>query len=68
MDGKIREFIERKVTAEDQLKRIDVRALQDGTVFQLAVHTVGGVITAGDPIMLIVPEADNLSIEVKGSS
>jgi membrane fusion protein, type I secretion system len=65
VDGKIGEFIERKVTAEDQLKRIDLRAPQDGTVFQLAVHTVGGVITAGDPIMLIVPEADNLSVEVK---
>jgi HlyD family secretion protein len=65
VDGKIGEFIERKVAAEDQLKRIDVRAPQDGTVFQLAVHTVGGVITAGDPIMLIVPEADNLSVEAK---
>jgi len=65
VDGKIGEFIERKVTAEDQLKRTDIRAPQDGTVFQLAVHTVGGVITAGDPIMLIVPEADNLSVEVK---
>jgi HlyD family secretion protein len=65
VDGKIGEFIERKVTAEDQLKRIDIRAPQDGTVFQLAVHTVGGVITAGDPIMLIVPEADNLAVEVK---
>jgi HlyD family secretion protein len=65
VDGKIGEFIERKITAEDQLKRIEVRAPQDGTVFQLAVHTVGGVITAGDPIMLIVPEADNLSVEVK---
>jgi HlyD family secretion protein len=65
VDGKIGEFVERKVTAEDQLKRIDVRAPQDGTVFQLAVHTVGGVITASDPIMLIVPEADNLAVEVK---
>jgi HlyD family secretion protein len=65
VDGKIGEFVERKVTAEDQLKRIDIRAPQDGSVFQLAVHTVGGVITAGDPIMLIVPEADNLSVEVK---
>lgn len=66
VDGKIGEFIERKVTAEDQLKRIDIRAPQDGTVFQLAVHTVGGVISpSGDPIMLIVPEADNLSVEVK---
>jgi HlyD family secretion protein len=65
VDGKIGEFVERKVTAEDQLKRIEIRAPQDGTVFQLAVHTVGGVITAGDPIMLVVPEADNLSVEVK---
>jgi HlyD family secretion protein len=65
VDGKIGEFIERKVTAEDQLKRTDIRAPQDGTVFQLAVHTVGGVITAGDSIMLIVPDADNLSVEVK---
>jgi membrane fusion protein, type I secretion system len=65
VDGKIGEFVERKVAAEDQLKRIDIRAPQDGTVFQLAVHTVGGVITAGDPIMLIVPEADNLSVEVR---
>jgi HlyD family secretion protein len=29
------------------------------------VHTVGGVITAGDAIMLIVPQADDLSVEAK---
>ena len=65
VDAKIGEFVERKVTAEDQLKRIDIRAPQDGTVFQSAVHTVGGVITAGDAIMMIVPEADNLAVEAK---
>ncbi|MET0671830.1 MAG: HlyD family type I secretion periplasmic adaptor subunit [Xanthobacteraceae bacterium] len=65
IDGKLGEFVERKVTAEDQLKRIEIRAPQDGTVFQSTVHTVGGVITAGDPIMLIVPEADNLTVEAK---
>ena len=65
IDGKIGEFVERKVTAEDQLKRIDIRAPQDGTVFQSTVHTVGGVITAGDAIMLIVPDADNLTVEAK---
>jgi HlyD family secretion protein len=65
IDGKIGEFIERKVTAEDQLKRIDIRAPQDGTVFQSNVHTVGGVITAGDAIMLIVPDADSLTVEAK---
>jgi HlyD family secretion protein len=65
IDGKLGEFVERKITAEDQLKRIEIRAPQDGTVFQSTVHTVGGVITAGDPIMLIVPEADNLTVEAK---
>lgn len=65
VDAKIGEFVERKVTAEDQLRRIEIRAPQDGTVFQLAVHTVGGVISAGDAIMLIVPAADNLTVEAK---
>ncbi|MBI4275239.1 MAG: HlyD family type I secretion periplasmic adaptor subunit, partial [Rhizobiales bacterium] len=65
VDGKIGEFIERKVTAEDQLKRIDIRAPQNGTVFQSNVHTVGGVITAGDAIMMIVPDADNLTVEAR---
>jgi HlyD family secretion protein len=63
IDSKIGEFIERKVTAEDQLKRIDIRSPQDGMVFQSTVHTIGGVVTAGDTIMLIVPDADQLSVE-----
>jgi HlyD family secretion protein len=65
VDAKLGEFVERKVTAEDQLKRIDIRAPQDGVVFQSSVHTVGGVVTAGDTIMLIVPEADKLIVEAK---
>jgi HlyD family secretion protein len=65
VDAKIGEFIERKVTAEDQLKRIDIRAPQDGVVHQLAVHTIGGVVSPTDPVMLIVPEADLLSVEAK---
>ena len=64
-DSKIGEYVERKVTAEDQLKRTDIRAPQDGVVFQLTANTVGGVITAGDQIMLIVPEADTLLVEAK---
>ena len=64
-DGKIGEYVERKVTAEDQLRRTDLRAPQDGLVFQLTANTVGGVITAGDPVMLIVPQADTLLVEAK---
>ena len=40
-------------------------APQDGTVFQSTVHTVGGVIPAGEPIMMIVPNADKLTVEAK---
>jgi HlyD family secretion protein len=65
IDAKIGEAVERKVTAEDQLKRTDIRAPQDGIVFQNTANTVGGVITAGDPIMMIVPETDKLSVDVK---
>jgi HlyD family secretion protein len=59
------ELVEKKVAALDQLQRIDIRAPQDGVVHQLAVHTIGGVITSGEQIMLIVPEADTLTIEVR---
>ena len=64
-DSKIGEYVERKITAEDQLKRTDIRAPQDGVVFQSTANTVGGVVTAGDPIMLIVPETDTLLVEAK---
>jgi HlyD family secretion protein len=63
--GKTAELIEKRVAAEDQLKRIDIRAPQKGMVHQLDVHTVGGVVTAGQQIMLIVPAADKLIIEAK---
>src|SRR5258708_6194765 len=64
-NDKIGEFVERKVTAEDQLRRTDIRAPQDGMVLQSSVHTVGGVITAGDAIMMIVPQSDDLQVEAK---
>lgn len=64
-NDKIGELIERKVTAEDQLRRVDIRAPQDGMVLQSSVHTVGGVVTAGDTLMLIVPQADDLQVEAK---
>ena len=62
--GKISELVEKQVAAEDQLKRVDLHAPQDGKVHQLSVHTIGGVVTAGDPIMLIVPE-EKLIAEVR---
>ena len=63
--SKLSELGERKTAAVDQLKRIDIRAPQSGRVHQLSVHTVGGVIAPGEQIMLIVPDADTLAVEVK---
>jgi len=63
--GKMAESVEKRVTAEDQLKRVDLVAPQDGVVHQLSVHTVGGVVTQGETIMLIVPRADLLTVEAR---
>jgi len=37
----------------------------DGTISQLAVHTVGGVVEAAKPIMVIVPSGGSLVAEVR---
>ena len=63
--GKTSELMEKKVAAEDQLKRVDIRAPQDGAVHELAVHTVRGVVGQGEIIMLIVPKGEVLTVEVK---
>ncbi len=65
IQAQIGEYVERKVAAEDALKRIDILAPQSGIVHQLAVHTVGGVISLADTIMSIVPESDKLALEVQ---
>lgn len=59
------EMAERRIAAEDQLKRVDLLSPEDGRVFQRNVHTVGGVVQAGEPIMLIVPDSDSLIVEAK---
>lgn len=60
---KVAEYSERKIAARDQMRRIDVRAPIKGYVHDLVVHTVGGVISAGQPIVQIVPSKDRLLAE-----
>jgi HlyD family secretion protein len=59
------ELVQRKVEAEDRLKRVEIRAPIDGVVHELAIHTVGGVIQPGETLMLIVPRTDVLTVEAK---
>jgi HlyD family secretion protein len=57
------ELIEKVVAAKDQVAHIDLRAPVTGTVHQLAVHTVGGVVTPAEVLAVIVPESDELEID-----
>lgn len=65
VQARIGEFTERRVAAEDQLKRIDIRSPSEGTIHQLAVVTLGGVIQAGAPIMQVVPLTEKLTMEAR---
>jgi HlyD family secretion protein len=65
VETRIAELGERKTAADDQLRRVDIMAPISGTVHQLNVHTVGGVISASEPIMLVVPAADALIVEAR---
>ena len=50
---------------EDRVTRTEVRSPVKGTVKQVMVTTIGGVIRPGEPIMEIVPLGDTLLIEAK---
>jgi HlyD family secretion protein len=63
--AKTAELQERASAADDELKRTTIRAPQAGIIYQLQVHTIGGVIAKGDTIMQIAPRADPLVIEAK---
>ena len=63
--GKEAELVERGVAARDLLDRIELRAPTSGVIHQLSAHTIGGVIRAGDAIMEVVPDSDDLQIEAR---
>lgn len=65
IQARIAELVERRVAAEDQLARVDIRAPSAGHVHQLAVHTVGGVISPAEPVLLIVPAEEALEVEAR---
>ena len=66
-ETKINELKERKITAEDQLERLDIRSPITGRVHELTVHTIGGVVTPSETLMSIVPDDDRLIVEVRVS-
>ncbi|QWT21930.1 HlyD family type I secretion periplasmic adaptor subunit [Bacillus sp. NP157] len=49
--------------AEQRIRQLHLTSPVDGTVQQLAVHTVGGVVTPGQALMTVVPQDDPLEVE-----
>jgi len=64
-DTEASDFREQLTTASDQLRRIDVIAPVTGTVHNMTVTTVGGVVAPGQEIMQIIPADDRLIIEAQ---
>jgi HlyD family secretion protein len=65
IEGKVAELKERKLSVASRLERMVIKAPITGDVYQLTVHTIGGVIGPGESIMLIVPEADELILQAQ---
>ena len=65
VDAKIAELQQRQVTASSRLSRMSIKAPITGTIYQLAVHTDGGVVGPGENLMMIVPKADDLVLQAQ---
>jgi hemolysin D len=56
------------IKAEERTELQVLKAPVDGTVQQLAVHTVGGVVTPAQPLLVLVPVDSHLEIEAMVSN
>lgn len=60
--GEMRPELEKAAVRRRLLKLVSP---VDGTVQQLAVHTIGGVVPAAQPLMVIVPREHKIEVEAK---
>lgn len=62
---KIAELQQQRIASEDLLSRLDIKAPVSGVVHESSVKTVGGVVAAGDTLMLIIPQGEALVLEAR---
>jgi epimerase transport system membrane fusion protein len=67
VQAKLADINERLAGAADRVDRALIRAPVPGRVLELDVHTVGGVVAPGQPLMDIVPELESLVVEAQVS-
>ena len=64
-ESRLQEFAERKIAIEAKLQRTRVKAPRSGIIHELAVHTIGGVVSPSETMMFIVPDEDELVVEAR---
>jgi adhesin transport system membrane fusion protein len=64
-EAEIAGLTERLSVASEQQRRATIRSPIDGEVKNLRYHTIGGVVAPRDPMLQIVPVADQLVIEAR---
>jgi hemolysin D len=62
-EQKVAGFTEDAIKGDQKLEQELLRAPVDGTVQQLAVHSVGGVVTPAQQVMMVVPADSRLEVE-----
>jgi HlyD family type I secretion membrane fusion protein len=65
VDARLAELRDRHAAVADRLTRTDIRAPSDGIVNEIAVHTIGGVVSPAEVLVTIVPDNAPLRIEAQ---
>lgn len=65
IEPRIAELEQRQRASRDRLSRMEIRSPISGIVNEVAVNTIGGVITPAQKLVTIVPEQSELKIEVR---
>lgn len=59
------DLVQKQIAQTDELNHLAIRSPQNGYVHELAIHTVGGVVGSGEPLMMIVPANDALAVDTR---
>ncbi len=64
-DSKIAELQGRQVAASSRLDHMVIKAPITGTIYQMSVHTEGGVVAPNETLMMVLPANDDLVLQAQ---
>ncbi len=64
-DSKIAELEGKEIAASSRLAHMAIKAPITGTIYQMSVHTEGGVVAPGDTLMMVLPANDDLVLQAQ---